>query len=112
MQIIEKIWGTETIWVNELEYCRKDLNLWFGHKGSLHYHKRKKKTFIVKTGQCLLEMRKRDDVKQINMVPGTTITIPPGTPHRLHSAGEIGCWLEEISMHHDDLDVFRLELSE
>lgn len=108
--IIEKIWGRENVLVNEPEYCCKVLNIFKGQRCSLHYHKQKKETFIVRYGRVFFEQR---DIRGTPFIEtlhkGDSRTIMPGTPHRFSSTG--GAILLEVSTHHEDSDVTRLEPS-
>ncbi len=110
MEIIKKVWGEEWIYVNEPEYCFKKLILAPGHQSSLHWHRKKKETFIVESGYCELEIQKKNEVQKLLLEPGRVVTINPGFPHRI-SGAEFICTIIEVSTYHDDLDVFRLEES-
>ena len=103
--IVTKVWGTETILASEPEYTGKILHIRPGMKSSLHYHTNKKETFNVRTGLVRLEHGNNDEL----LKPGETRTILPQIPHRFSS--KFGATLIEISTHHDDKDVTRLELS-
>jgi mannose-6-phosphate isomerase-like protein (cupin superfamily) len=111
VEIIHKLWGEEHVMVNEPEYCLKKLLLAPGHQSSLHYHRKKKETFFVEAGSCRLELHKKNGVQIHNLVEGRVVTITPGTPHRIYEASGL-CILIEVSTHHDDLDVVRLEESQ
>jgi mannose-6-phosphate isomerase-like protein (cupin superfamily) len=108
--IVKKAWGVENILVNEPEYCAKNLRIYPGKKCSLHYHEQKKETFIVESGLVRLEQR---DVRGMPidelLKPHEQRTILPGTPHRFSS--EYGAVILEVSTHHEDSDVTRLEPS-
>lgn len=103
--IVGKEWGIENILTNEPEYCAKELRIFAGKKSSLHYHQVKKETFIVERGLVRLE---RGGIEEL-LKPGDSRTILPGTPHRFSST--YGAVLIEVSTHHDDADVVRLEPS-
>jgi mannose-6-phosphate isomerase-like protein (cupin superfamily) len=111
--LVDKVWGREEWFVNELEYCFKKLTLKPGFSSSLHYHKKKKETFRVEKGSCKLMVRKRDKELIYSMREGTLMTIQPGQPHRfwLEKEVERPCIIYEVSTHHDDEDVVRLEES-
>ena len=75
-----------------------------GASGSLHYHPTKKETFIVATGRIDLEY----GGQKLKMKAGPkAITILPGTPHRFKALKDSA--IIEVSTHHDDNDVVRLE---
>lgn len=107
----EKKWGVEYVYINEPEYCFKRLVVYPGHQSSLHYHKKKKETFIVECGTGTLEMVKRGEEKTYDLIPGTTITITAGTPHRFRNERHIELVIIEVSQHHDEDDVVRIEES-
>lgn len=113
---VAKAWGYEEVLVNEPEYCAKILNISPGKKCSLHYHKTKKETFFIQSGLVRLEQAKvirpteffqitRDELLKFD----ESRTIEPMTPHRFSST--YGATILEISTHHDDADVVRLEPS-
>ena len=103
--IVKKVWGEENILCNEPEYCCKYLYIDPNKKCSLHSHKVKKETFIVKHGTVNLE---HGETKEVLYV-GDVRTILPDTPHRFSSRW--GATIIEVSTHHDDEDVERLEPS-
>lgn len=105
MQLVRKAWGTETVLVNNESYCAKELRIYPGKRCSLHYHKIKKETFIVESGLVRLECGCADEL----LKPGEERTIEPKTPHRFSSTH--GAVILEVSTHHDDSDVVRLEPS-
>lgn len=107
---VAKEWGAEFWLVNEPEYCAKELVIAAGKRSSLHYHRVKKETFIVKSGVVRLEQRDvRGAVIDEYLLPNEQRTILPKTPHRFSSIA--GGVILEISTHHDDADVVRIEPS-
>lgn len=50
VKITHKPWGFEREIVNE-EYCGKELHVLYGHCLSLHYHRLKTETFLVRDGE-------------------------------------------------------------
>lgn len=108
--LIPKTWGREEVIVSEPEYTAKYLVISPGKKCSLHYHPIKKETFHVERGKVLLEQL---DVRGIpfseTLETGASRTIMPKTPHRFSS--KEGAVLLEISTHHEDSDVVRIEPS-
>ena len=107
---VDKEWGTEYWLCNEAEYCCKRLVIAVGKQCSLHFHKVKKETFIVETGQVRLQRvyngQMIHDVVILN--PGESVTLPPVTAHRFCAMGEVGATILEVSTHHDDADVVRI----
>ena len=102
---VPKIWGYEKWMENNDKYCSKILSLNKGYQCSLHYHKEKDETFLIKSGHVRLEMG--DEV--IHMREGNFVRIPPGTKHRF--TGIEDSMILEISTHHDEADSYRLEES-
>lgn len=113
--IVQKLWGEERWMVNEPEYCMKLLVLKQGWRSSLHFHPKKKETLIVKDGRCVLAMRRSEEEPffQRVMVKGDSVTLQPGMQHTfwLPRNERYPCYLYEVSTHHDDEDVVRLEPS-
>ena len=104
--IVDKVWGREIWLVNETEYCSKLLEINKGASSSLHYHPRKKETFMVATGKIRLEHGKAVDVMRAGP---KVVTILPGTPHRFKALKQSS--LLETSTHHDDEDTVTIEES-
>jgi D-lyxose ketol-isomerase len=86
--------------VNEPEYCSKYLTLEPGQECPLHYHKLKKETFFVLSGEVKLWA----DGQTIMLIPGENYTLTPGTLHVFDSLG--GAVIEEVSTHDDNGDSY------
>lgn len=97
-------WGFEIRMVNEPEYCGKFLVLERDVTSSLHYHKGKKETFIVLSGDVSIESNGCIKVYH----PGDKLTIGRGVRHRFVLTNNTKVLFLEVSEHHDDADVFRL----
>lgn len=113
IETVKKVWGTEQILVND-DYCMKLLTLHPGFTSSLHYHRVKRETFIVKKGFCFLEIHKSSGESEVlTMNMGESFTIRPGVPHRfwVPSLSVKPCVIYEVSSHHEDNDTERLEPS-
>jgi mannose-6-phosphate isomerase-like protein (cupin superfamily) len=106
---IDKEWGFEQIVVNSPLYCAKFLHFKPGKKSSLHYHNTKDETFYVMDGDCGIQTSLVEPNPWPVFYKGQSKHIPPGLPHRVHS--KLGCLILEISTHHDDADVVRIEPS-
>ena len=104
-ETIKKAWGFEDVLVNEAEYCAKRLWIHPGKQCSLHYHKIKKETFLVEKGVVELELPDW----QGQLREGEMAIVYPGEAHRFASLE--GAVILEVSTHHDDSDVIRLEPS-
>ena len=113
---VQKKWGHE-FWIeNNDQYCGKHLHV-LPHKFcSVHYHKIKKETFYIISGELLLSysssLDKADwlsgNTENKILKVGDHITIEPYIAHRFSSTLEIPCDFVEISTHHDDNDSYRI----
>lgn len=103
---IDKAWGYEEVVANEAEYCLKRLVIQPKKKCSLHFHRVKKETFFVQSGLVRLEQKPNLDEL---LKPNESRVILPLTPHRFSSVH--GAVLLEVSTHHSDDDVVRIEPS-
>src|SRR5258708_3004952 len=108
-RIVDKIWGKEFWIVNNDKYCLKFLYIEPGKMCSLHYHPIKDETFYIEEGVCNLQIGDRVTV----MEPGDSVRLMPEMPHRfwVQKNAEEGCMVIEVSTHHEDSDVVRLEES-
>ena len=106
---VEKPWGYEIWWGRTDRYVGKILFVRSGHSLSLQYHKLKEETVRVLSGRLLFEIGsagEKGDLRRIEMSPGDTIHIAPGTVHRM--TGIEDCEIVEVSTPELD-DVVRLE---
>jgi mannose-6-phosphate isomerase-like protein (cupin superfamily) len=78
-RVVEKIWGSEHIIVNNDLYCGKILNLKKGYRTSLQYHKLKDETLYVLSGKVLFEIEGHAET----LNPGELRRIRPLTNHRI-----------------------------
>lgn len=112
-EIIKKVWGREEVIANTPLYCGKILHLKKGAMCSLHYHPVKMETFYILKGSVRMEMDiepgSRGPRSKTLMRPGDTVLIPPRFAHRFFGIEKSR--ILEISTHHDDKDVVRLEPS-
>jgi mannose-6-phosphate isomerase-like protein (cupin superfamily) len=105
--VIRKLWGREEIECNTPHYCAKTLVLEPGFRSSLHYHVQKWETFIVKTGECELELNGSVYV----LKPGQSVDLRPFDRHRFRAFHEQQCVILEVSTHDEPDDCVRLEPS-
>ncbi len=106
---VEKPWGYEIWWGRTDRYVGKILFVKKGHSLSLQYHEVKDETVRVLSGKLLFETRaagETGDLRRIEMSPGDTFHITPGTLHRM--TGLEDCEIVEVSTPELD-DVVRLE---
>ena len=106
MKIVKKLWGHEEIIVNTDLYCFKYLHLIKGFQCSLHSHKKKEETFILKEG--IVEIEYIGKIYHLN--EGHTVTIKPHQLHRFKSITDTAI-LIEVSTHDDPEDSYRIEKS-
>jgi len=83
--------GVVMITVVNREYAKKILVQLPGQSHPLHYHRLKEETFLVVSGELMIEL----DGQQRTLFPGDTLTVRPGIWHRFWT--ETGCVFEEIS---------------
>jgi mannose-6-phosphate isomerase len=103
MKIIEKPWGREeVIEINE-NYMMKKLTMWKGHRCSLQLHNVKKETIYVLSGKLnIISGPNKDNLTGRIYSSGETITIAPGTVHRMEGA-EDSIYLEASTPEMDDV---------
>ncbi len=80
-RVVQKPWGAEYIWAETDRYAGKLLYVKAGQSLSLQYHEKKMESMWVLQGSGVLEI---DGVPKV-ISPGNTITITPGTLHRLEA---------------------------
>jgi len=99
------LWGRELRLVNTPEYCGKLLELTYPARSSLHFHCKKKETFIILSGVVTLQFggMTRD------YRAGEQITILPGQNHSfMLSNYSHNALILEVSTHHEDSDTKRV----
>ena len=112
MKVINKPWGKEELLEVNDRYVVKRLTMKAGHKCSLQYHDFKKETIYVLSGKLIIWLEGRNPdgeliISQITFHPGTTITIPVLTKHRMEAVDEDSIYLECSTPELDD--VVRIE---
>ena len=84
MKIIDKPWGKEELLEINDHYMVKKLTMRKGHRCSLQYHKQKKETIYVLSGQLKIYSGPAENKLIVKIYgPNETITLPPGTVHRM-----------------------------
>ena len=84
MKIIDKPWGKEELLEINDHYMVKKLTMWKGHRCSLQYHKQKKETIYVLSGQLKIYSGPAENELIVKIYgPNEIITLPPGTVHRM-----------------------------
>ncbi|MEN9867767.1 MAG: hypothetical protein RL748_3357 [Pseudomonadota bacterium] len=86
MQVIEKPWGKEEVIEINDRYMMKKLTMWKGHRCSMQYHNIKCETIYVLSGQLrIYSGASQETVDSRIYTEGETITIRPGTVHRMEA---------------------------
>lgn len=104
-------WGCE-YWIENIsEYCGKILVVDPGKKGSLHFHKNKKETMLVKSGVLKLRLIDTDlgSEYEVVLMEGDSILIPPGQPHQIINGTNTLLEVIEFSTFHEEDDSKRLQ---
>lgn len=102
MSTIIKPWGAETLLEVNEQYVVKFLKMKKGHQCSLQYHEKKKETIYVLSGRIRIIV----DKYTYNLERGASLTISPGSVHRMY--GTTDCEYLECSTTELD-DVVRVE---
>ena len=108
VEIVEKGWGKEVIFVNNDEYCGKLLCFEKDKKFSMHYHIKKKETWYVSKGRFILIWVETDTgtTHTEYLEVGDVITNERGEPHQLIALEDSEVF--EVSTKHYDEDSFRM----
>jgi mannose-6-phosphate isomerase-like protein (cupin superfamily) len=79
LEIVEKPWGKETWWALTEHYVGKIIEIKAGNALSLQYHQEKTETMLFYSGSGRLVLGKETQP----IKTGTSVTILPGTLHRV-----------------------------
>lgn len=100
---VDKPWGHEVIFaLVDGRFCGKELHVTAGHALSLQYHERKEEVLALQSGDASIEIGTGDDLELVDLVPGDTVHIPPGTRHRLIAKTDV-VMLEASTTELDDV---------
>ena len=103
MRIIEKPWGKEEIIEINEKYMMKKLTMLKGHRCSLQFHNHKKETIYVLSGKLrIISGPDQNNLIEKIYVADDSITISPGTVHRMEGA-EDSVYLEASTPEMDDV---------
>ncbi len=83
-RIVPKPWGREIWYAHNEHYAGKVLEVNAGHVLSLQKHLIKHETMMLQSGSIRFTL----DDEVFEWTPGETITIPPGTIHRLEALSD------------------------
>lgn len=108
VEIVNKGWGKEIIFVNNDEYCGKILCFNKDKRFSMHYHLLKKETWYVAKGRLILYWI--DTANGISYTEylevGDVVTNERGAPHQLIALEDSEVF--EVSSKHYDEDSYRI----
>ena len=103
MEIIEKPWGKEEIIEINEKYMVKKLTMWKEHRCSLQFHNQKKETIYVLSGKLrIVSGPNQNNLKEKIYLAGDSITISPGTVHRMEGI-EDSVYLEASTAEMNDV---------
>jgi len=104
---IEKPWGFEELLEVNYAYAVKRLTMFAGHRCSLQFHRLKRETIVILSGELLIEQgSSRSELQSRVFRAGESLTIEPGVVHRMSGVSE-SSYLEASTVELDD--VVRLE---
>jgi mannose-6-phosphate isomerase len=103
-QTVTKPWGHELIFANVPGgFMGKELHVRAGQSLSMQYHERKEEVLAVRSGRIQLEIGpSADALDRIELLPGDSVHIRPGTVHRT-TALEDSVLLEASTYNPDDV---------
>lgn len=93
--ITTKPWGREIRWTMSERYVGKILRINAGHRLSRQYHQKKDETFLIQTGEMLLEIGDQEFLTEKRMRAGDRYHCRPGTIHRMIAISD--CDVIEVS---------------
>jgi mannose-6-phosphate isomerase-like protein (cupin superfamily) len=106
-RIVPKPWGSERIFAANGRYAGKLITIRSGETLSYQYHRQKEETVHVLSGVLGMETEGEGGRFLLNLAPGETFHVIPGTRHRMFAKdGDV--LLVEVSSPELD-DVVRLE---
>lgn len=108
---VKKLWGVEYWIVNGPLYCMKFLKVNPGFQCSIHAHKKKDETFWGVSGDLVVNFHNAKGITErvFSLGPGEAVGVEPKHFHSFQAHNVT--WVVEVSTHHDDDDVIRLQES-
>jgi quercetin dioxygenase-like cupin family protein len=109
VEIVEKGWGKEIIFVNNDEYCGKLLCFEKDKKFSMHYHLIKEESWYVSEGEFEYSWidTEKASIHSTLIGKGDVIDLEVGQPHQLKALTE-GATIFEVSTKHYEEDSYRV----
>lgn len=103
MQVIEKPWGREEVIEVNTCYMMKKLTMWAGHRCSLQYHKVKRETIYVLSGQLrIYSGLDQESLAARIYTEGESITLVSGVVHRMEAVTD-SVYIEASTPEMDDV---------
>ena len=103
MKLIKKPWGQEEVIEINDKYMVKKLTMLSAHGCSLQFHNFKKETIYVLSGKLKIIIGKeKEDLNSRIYTSGETVTISPGTIHRMEAV-ETSVYLESSTPEMNDV---------
>ncbi len=93
---VEKPWGYELIFAHIDRYAGKIIHVEPGEALSLQYHEVKDETLYLLSGKYELTIGTPNNINVVQVEPGDSYRVTPGTYHRM-VAGSSGCDILEVS---------------
>ncbi|MHB8945581.1 MAG: ROK family protein, partial [Bacillota bacterium] len=84
-KVVDKPWGREIWWAQTDRYVGKIIEVRAGASLSLQYHRQKLETMLFVDGQGMMQFG--DEI--MTVTPGRSITISPGTLHRVSAVTDL-----------------------
>ena len=111
---ISKNWGSVTEIINSKELSGRLLNLNENQSTSFHFHAEKFKTIYVLYGSLTIEIIDKENADRLKYVIDSEecFDVDPNIVHRLYptEGSEGSVTAIEVSTHHSDNDVYRVEI--
>ncbi len=86
MEIVDKPWGHEKIFIKTSKYAGKILFIKEGEILSLQHHEVKEETMFLKSGSVIIEYGNDiNNLKEIHLKENDILHIPPKTIHRVRA---------------------------
>ncbi len=84
-KVVDKPWGREIWWAQTDRYVGKIIEVRAGTSLSLQYHRQKLETMLFVDGQGMIQLGD----EAVTVTPGRSITITPGTLHRVRAVTDL-----------------------
>jgi len=85
MEVRQKPWGQEIVFLDEPEYAMKFLKMNANKSTSMHYHTRKKESMFVLEGEINIQVQVDGCVRHYRFGKEGIMTISPGLKHKINA---------------------------